>query len=91
MKKVVTGDPRAARQAIEALFDEWPPVLVEARFPGTSPDWYLLHEWQQFEQVLAKLGPVAELHVNSVWDLSNEKNAEIVVARADLGYDTNRD
>jgi hypothetical protein len=88
MKKVAPNDPHAAREAIDVLFDESPPVLVEARFPGVSPDWYLFERREQFEELLSRLGSIAELHVNSVWDLTNEKNSEIVVTRGDLAKGT---
>jgi hypothetical protein len=88
MKKVASGDPRAAREAIDALFEEFPPVLIETRFPGAAPDWYLFETRVQFDELLGQLGPLAELHVNSVWDLTNEKKAEIVVTRGDLAKAT---
>jgi hypothetical protein len=84
MKKVLASEAKAARSAIAALFEDLPPLLVEARFPGASPDWYLLDEPEQFDDLLAKLGPAAELHVNSVWDLTNGKRGEIVINRGDL-------
>ena len=60
MKKVATDDPRAALEAIEALFEGVPPLLIEARFPGTSPDWYLFERREQFEDLLGRLGPAVE-------------------------------
>ncbi len=64
-----------AKAAVSALFSNFPPVLVEVRFPrsGTSPDWYLWDDEEEFEQILERLGPGAELHLNSVWDLKNSK------------------
>ncbi len=86
MKRTATSEPQTARGAIADLFEEHPPVLVEARFPGTSPDWYLFDRPDQFDALLAKLGPAVELHVSSVWDLTNEKG-EVVVKRAELTKD----
>jgi hypothetical protein len=66
-----------AKAAIATLFDNAPPVLVEVRFPnlGTSPDWYLCEEQEQLEQILERLGSGVELHISSVWDLTNVKGA----------------
>lgn len=74
-----------SREAIAQLFER-SPVIVEARFPGTSPDWYLFEEPQQFDALLMKLSPAVELHVSSVWDLTNEKG-EVVVTRGELTKD----
>ena len=48
-----------AKAAVSALFNNSPPVLVEVRFPrsGTSPDWYLCDDEEEFEQILERLGP----------------------------------
>jgi len=60
-----------ARAAAADLFRRRPPVLVEVRFPGmgTSPDWYLLEDGDDFESLLESLAPNTELHLSSVWDL----------------------
>jgi hypothetical protein len=70
----LTGD-RETIAAIKALFENSPPVLVEVRFPksSTSPDWHLCGDEQELEQLLERLGPGVELHLNSVWDLKNVK------------------
>jgi hypothetical protein len=75
MSNVLASQSNEARQAVTGIFDEGAPVLVEVRFPGmaTSPDWYLLEEEDQFEQLLEKLAPGTELHVSSVYDLKNAK------------------
>jgi hypothetical protein len=75
MSQVLSAATAEAQAAIAALFDSAPPVLVEVRFPGmaTSPDWYLCEEEEQLEQILERLGPGAELHLSSVWDLKNIK------------------
>ena len=86
MGKTAITDPETVLGAITELFDEHPPVLVEARFPGTSPDWYLFDRQEQFVALLPKLGPAVELHVSSVWDLRNE-NCEVVVKRGELTKD----
>jgi hypothetical protein len=59
------------------LLDSAAPVLVEIRFPNaaTAPDWRLCEDGEQFEQILAHLGAGVELHVSSVWDLTNPKGA----------------
>ena len=66
-----------ARAAVSVLFDNRPPILVEVRFPGggTSPDWHLCDEVEEFERILDGLRAGAELHVSSVWDLKNSKGA----------------
>lgn len=71
------ADVTEAKTAIAALFEQSPPVLVEVRFPNmaTSPDWHLCEDEEQFEQLLEKLGPGAELRVSSVWDLQDVKGA----------------
>lgn len=64
-----------ARCAVSALLENAPPVLVEVRFPGagTSPDWYLCEDEEEFEQIWHGLSPGADVHVSSVWDLKNTK------------------
>lgn len=86
MKRTATSEPQTTRETIAELFEEHPPVLVEARFPGTSPDWYLFDREEQWDALLAKLGPAVELRVNSVWDLTNDKG-EVVVKRGELTKD----
>lgn len=73
--KVMFSTSAEARAALSKLFENAPPVLVEVRFPqsGTSPDWYLCEAEEQLEPILERLGPGAELHVSSVWDLRNIK------------------
>jgi hypothetical protein len=75
MSEPLLSKQTAARAAVATLFEQSPPVLVEVRFPGvaTSPDWYLLNEEDDFDVLLERLGPQAELHVSSVWDLKNAK------------------
>ena len=69
----------AARAAV-ALFAEKPPVLVEVRFPnmGTSSDWFLCEDAAELDAVLDRLGPGAEVHFSSVWDLTNPAGAVVV-------------
>ena len=64
-----------AKAAVSALFAQSPPVLVEVRFPhaGTSPDWHLCEDEEELDQILEQVGPGAELHISSVWDLKNTK------------------
>jgi hypothetical protein len=75
MRKLLFSASTEAKATISTLFDKASPVLVEVRFPhsGTSPDWYLCEEEEQFEQILERLGAGAELHISSVWDLKNVK------------------
>ena len=82
MSNLSTG---SKREQIGELFDQHPPILVEVRFPNmaTSPDWYLFEDEQQFDELLARLSPQAELHVSSVWDLTNVKG-EVVATRGAL-------
>jgi hypothetical protein len=74
----------ALRTAAEKLFGEKPPVLVEVRFPkmGTSSDWFLCEDVDAVDAVFARLGPGAEVHLSSVWDLKNPAGA-VVVRKAD--------
>jgi hypothetical protein len=66
-------DTAAVRAAVARLFAEKPPVLVEVRFPkmGTSSDWFLVEDEEELGPVLGRLGPGAEVHLSSVWDLKN--------------------
>jgi hypothetical protein len=75
MGQVLSLENIEAKSAISALFAAAPPVLVEVRFPnsGTSPDWYLCEGEEQLEQILERLGPGVELHLNSVWALRKIK------------------
>ena len=75
MSQVLSPENAEARSAISTLFADSPPVLVEVRFPnsGTSPDWYLCEQEEQLEQILERLGPGVELHLNSVWALRKVK------------------
>ena len=74
-----------ARAAIESLFEEEAPVLVEARFVrmATSPDWHLLTDIEEFDALLKTLGAGVELHLNSVWELTSPRG-ELVVKVGDL-------
>lgn len=62
------------------LFVDKPPVLVEVRFPkmGTSSDWFLCENMADLEEVLDRLGPGVEIHLNSVWDLKNPSGALVI-------------
>ena len=70
----------ATRAAVEKLFSETSPVLVEVRFPkmGTSSDWFLCDDVMEFDAVLERLGTGAEVHLNSVWDLKNPRGGVVV-------------
>jgi len=75
MNQVSSSAIAEAKDAIVQLIQQKPPILVEIRFPksGTSPDWRLCEDEDQLDQVLERLGPGAELHISSVWDLKNVK------------------
>jgi hypothetical protein len=75
MTKLLFSSSTEAKAAISKLFENAPPVLVEVRFrhSGTSPDWYLCEEEEQFEQILERLNSGVELHLSSVCDLKNIK------------------
>jgi hypothetical protein len=70
----------AVLTTVKKLFDEKPPALVEVRFPkmGTSPDWYLCEDAVALAAIFDQLGPEAEVHLNSVWDLKNPAGAIVV-------------
>jgi hypothetical protein len=63
--------PQTAK--MRELFDTKPPVLVEVRFPGmgTSPDWYFCREEDELETILSRLSPGVEVHLHSVWDVTD--------------------
>ena len=63
------------RSAVSALFENAPAVLDEVRFPGcgTSPDWYLYDDQDQFEKLLDRCAPGVELHLSNVEDLKNSR------------------
>ena len=71
------SDATAVLTAVEKLFDEKPPILVEVRFPrmGTSSDWFLCENAAALDAILDRLGPGAEVHLSSVWDLTNRSEA----------------
>jgi hypothetical protein len=77
MSKSSSATELEGMAAAHDLFRQGGPVLVEVRFPraATSPDWYLCEEADDFDAVLEKLGPGAELYLSRVWDLTNRKGA----------------
>jgi hypothetical protein len=83
MSKSIQPDTSNAFQAMEKLFTEKPPVLVEVRFPkmGTSPDWFLCEDMAALDAILDRLGPGAEAYLHSVWDLKNPAGAIVVPMR----------
>ena len=66
--------------AVEQMFPEKPPVLVEVRFPklGTSSDWFPCEDASDLDAILERLGPGAEVHLSSVWDLKPPAGAVVV-------------
>ena len=59
--------------ATVATWFERAPVLVEVRFPrmGTAPDWFLCDSPAEFDPIWERLGPGAEVHLHSVWELKD--------------------
>jgi hypothetical protein len=81
MRSSFLSDSGADVAAVGKLFDEKPPVLVEVRFPnmGTSSDWFLCPDPVALDAILDRLGPGAEVHLSSVWDLENPVGAVVVL------------
>src|SRR5437660_4840862 len=81
MRTSSLSDTSAICTAVGKLFDEKPPVLVEVRFPkmGASSDWFLCPDGLALDAILDRLGPGAEVHLNSVWDLTNPAGAVVVL------------
>ncbi len=75
MSRAETAENQAIQARIASLFENSPPVLVEVRFPNsaTSPDWHLCYDEEQWDRLWERLGPGAELHLSSVWDLKSTK------------------
>jgi hypothetical protein len=80
MNRTITTTPHDAKRVVAELLQTKPPVLVEVRFPNsaTSPDWHLCEDEEQFEQILDRLGSGVEVHISSVWDLTNLKDAVVL-------------
>ena len=83
MRRSTRSDPSTVLAAVGRLFDEKPPVLIEVRFPrmGTSSDWLFCEDAAAFDAILGRLGPGAEVHLSSVWDLKNPAGAVVVPKR----------
>ena len=73
------SDTKTVLSSIGKLFDEKPPILVEVRFPrmGTSSDWFLCESATALDAILDRLGPGAEVHLRSVWDLKSPSGAVV--------------
>ena len=73
MSTVVLTGIDAHAQRVTALFGEKSPILVEVRFPhmATSSDWHLCDDRDDLDPILERLGPGAELHLHSVWDVTD--------------------
>jgi hypothetical protein len=86
-------DSSAVRIAVGRLFDEKPPVLVEIRFPkmGASSDWFLCEDAAALDAVLDRLGPGAEVHLNSVWDLKKSAGAVVISIGKPAGFPPDAD
>lgn len=80
MSTSILTDIAATRKEIGKLFADKPPVLVEVRFPkmGTASDWYLCEDGAGVDAILGRLGPGAELHLSSVWDLKSTVAAIVI-------------
>ena len=76
--KLLKADSPEAKDAVAELL-EGDTVLVEVVFPqmGTSPDWYLCDDEDDFVKILEGLAPGVEVYANSVWDLTNEKGTTV--------------
>lgn len=70
-------DTDTVKAAITKLFGEKPPVLVEVRFPhmATSSDWFLCDDEDELVPILDRLGSGVEVHLHSVWDVKDVKDA----------------
>jgi len=77
MSKVLSITSIEGKGAIDELFAKAPPILVEIRYPkqGTSPDWQLCDEESDLDLLTERLGPGVEVYLNSVWDMTNRKEA----------------
>jgi hypothetical protein len=84
MSTSLLSDSNAIVTAVGKLFDEKPPVLVEVRFPkmGTSSDWFLCETAAALDAILDRLGPGADVHLSSVWDLKIPSEAIVFSALA---------
>jgi hypothetical protein len=80
MKTPSLAETGAVHTAVGELFDAKPPALVEVRFPkmATSSDWFLCEDVAALDAILGRLGPGAEIRLNSVWDLKNPAGAIVV-------------
>lgn len=78
--KLLKADSPEAKDAIAELL-EGDTVLVEVVFPrmGTSSDWYLCDDEEDFLKILEGLASGVEVYINSVWDLTNEKGTTIAI------------
>ena len=78
MSTATVSRPRT--EQVSAVFDEKSPVLVEVRFPGmgTSPDWYFCREEEELDTILSRLGSGAEVHLHSVWDLTDPTGGVVI-------------
>lgn len=80
MSTPLLSDTNTVLAVVGKLFDEKPPVLVEVRFPkmGASSDWFLCENTASLDAILDRLGPGAEIHLSSVWDLKNPSGAVVI-------------
>lgn len=70
-----------AQEEVTTLFRDRAPVLVEVRFPhmGTSSDWYLFEELEEFQRLRHRLASGVEIHMASAWDVEMRRG-EIVMS-----------
>ena len=80
MSRAFEPGTEAARAAVARLFADKPPVLVEVRLPnmGTSSDWFLCDDEDDLGPILDRLAPGAELHMHSVWDVTDAPGGVVV-------------
>ena len=88
MGTLFLSDKGAILAAIERLFDEKPPVLVEVRFAGmgTSPDWFLCEDAAVLKAILDRLSSGAEIYLSSVWDLKHPASAVAFQIKKQTGF-----
>lgn len=70
-----SNDPKVKSAIAELLAEA--PILAQVRFrrAASSPDWCLLEDKDDFDELLQRLEQGVEVHLGSVWDFKKTKNA----------------